>query len=139
MGSDVRAMGSAVELPSGFLEAWREAINADTALVARARHLSTDLLIGIGAQDLLMRIREGRCEGIAQGPHLTRAVAFSLRGNADAWSAFWQPVPLPGSHDVFALVKARAFTLDGDMKMFLAHLLFFKTVLAKPRQFAEVA
>jgi hypothetical protein len=42
-------------------------------------------------------------------------------------------VPKPGFHDLLALTKRGEAVLEGDLHPFIAHLQYFKDVLALPR------
>jgi hypothetical protein len=59
--------------------------------------------------------------------------AFALRASREAWTEFWQRMPKPGFHDLIALTKFRHLKVDGDIKMFMTHLRYFKDVLASLR------
>ena len=42
-------------------------------------------------------------------------------------------MPPPGGHDLFAMIKTRALSLDGDQYPFMSNLRYFKDLLALPR------
>jgi hypothetical protein len=63
-----------------------------------------------------------------------RSWQFALRGDAQMWEEFWKPLPAAGFHDLFALTKAKRLVIEGDLLPFMRHLLFFKDLLALPRQ-----
>jgi hypothetical protein len=44
-----------------------------------------------------------------------------------------QPASSAGSNDLMALIRRRALKAEGDLKVFMAHLRYFKEVLAKLR------
>ena len=68
-----------------------------------------------------------------------RSWRFSYRATSAAWTEYWQPMPKPGWHDLFALTKRGEAVLEGDLHPFMAHLQYFKDVLALPRrQFVAV-
>ena len=67
-----------------------------------------------------------------EGPSMVNH-AFALRASREAWTEFWQRVPKPGFHDLLALSKFRHLKVDGDIKLFMAHLRYFKDVLASLR------
>jgi hypothetical protein len=110
------------------------ALAADkTWLAHRARFLDVTLLLGAGEASYLVRIHKGRIESIDKGPFVMPRWTFALRGSREAWATFWQPVPPPGSHDLIALIKTGALTLEGDQYPFFSNLRYFKELLALPR------
>ena len=46
---------------------------------------------------------------------------------------YWRPEPEPGWHDLLALTKRGEASLEGDLHPFMAHLQYFKDLLALPR------
>jgi hypothetical protein len=109
--------------------------NSDAWLVHRARHLDTSFLLGAGDTLCLVRIHRGRIDRVDRGPFVMPRWAFALKGSADAWARFWEPVPPPGFHDLMALIKTRRLVLEGDQHPFFANLRYFKELLALPRTF----
>ena len=63
-----------------------------------------------------------------------RSSTFTVRASDQAWIQFWQPVPAPGWHDLFALTKRGGASIDGDLRSLLQNLQFFKDLLALPRR-----
>jgi hypothetical protein len=66
-----------------------------------------------------------------------RSTAFSFRATEDAWTHYWQPMPAPGWHDLFALTKRGAASMEGDLRPLLQNLQYFKDLLALPRREAN--
>ena len=110
-----------------------ELANNDSWLMHRGRTLDTTFLLGIGDTDYLVRIHRGRIEAVAKGPFVQPRWTFALRASQEAWNTFWLPVPPPGGHDLFAMIKNRALRLEGDQYPFMSHLRYFKDLLALPR------
>ena len=102
-------------------------------LVRRGRFITLDCAVGTPALPVYLRIEEGRITDAVRGPALMRSVRFSYRATGEAWAAFWQDVPAPGFHDLLALTKRGAATLEGDLQPFVANLQYFKDLLALPR------
>lgn len=111
----------------------RDAVNADARLVARGRHVDAVLLMRVGEEAWRLDIRRGRIDAAARGPFTMPASTFRVTAAAEEWAAFWRSVPAPGHHDLFAMMKRRALTVDGDLHPFMANLFYFKAVLATPR------
>ena len=84
-------------------------------------------------------IRAGRIVELTAAPILMRSWRFSYRATTLAWASHWQADPKPGWHDLLALTKRGEAVLEGDLHPFMAHLQYFKDVLALPRQHFAMA
>ena len=115
------------------LERLPEWVNADPGLVRRGRYLSTTFLIEIGDVAWLVTVHEGRVARVERGPFLMREWAFAIRASAEAWRRYWEPVPAPGFHDLFALTKGGHARVEGDLQPLMANLRYVKDLLTLPR------
>ncbi len=110
------------------------------ALIVRGRYLDCECLMGPMDHPFHATIRAGRIVDLTPAPVLMRSWRFSYRAPSAAWAEYWQPAPRPGGHDLLALPKREAAVLEGDLHPFMAHLPYFKDMLARPRHhFAAVA
>ena len=116
-----------------MIEALKERVNNDSALVRRGRFLSTTFLLEVGATAWLIAIYQGRIVSVTRGPFVMPSSSFALRAPADEWEKFWSGRPPPGSNDLMALIRRRVLRAKGDLKIFMAHLRYFKEALAKLR------
>lgn len=123
----------------GLLKRLPELANQDSDLVRRGAYVHDDILIGIGAHRCYVRIAGGLVEEIETRPQRMRSAAFSIIGSADAWSRFWQRMPAPGWHDLFAMNKRGHITIEGNLLTFMQHLQYFKDLLALPRSLSETS
>jgi hypothetical protein len=119
-----------------MIEQLADRVNANAPLVRRGQYLDTTFLLQVGAEGWLVTVEKGRIasiarEGLPLVPH-----AFALRASREAWTEFWQHLPKPGFHDLIALTKFRHLKVDGDIKVFMTHLRYFKDVLASLRGMA---
>jgi len=121
----------------GMIEKLPELVNRDAVLLRRGRYLDLDLMIEIGDVPYYVAIESGRIARLDRGPLLMRSWALAFRGPEDVWRQFWQPFPPPHFHDIFALAKAGQFRIEGDLHPLMAHLLYFKEMLAAPRRLAD--
>ena len=103
-------------------------------LMARGRTLDCECLLGPLDHPFHVSIRGGRIVDLTPVPVLMRSWRFSYRATSAAWSAYWEPVPRPGWHDLLALTKREEASLEGDLHPFMTHLQYFKDVLALPRR-----
>lgn len=118
---------------SATFEQLPKLLERDAALVTRGRLLDVDCLLGSTEQAWHVSIRAGRITEMVAAPVLMRSSTFSYRATPEAWTAFWQPMPKAGWHDLLSLTKRGAATLEGDIKPFMTHLQYFKDLLALPR------
>jgi hypothetical protein len=119
---------------SAMVERLPELVNGDQSLLRRGRYITaTDMMIEIGAQSYYLTIDQGRVANFQRGPAIMKSWAFAVRGAEEAWDKFWQPLPPPNFHDIFALAKQGAFRIEGDYRPLITNLLYFKALLAAPR------
>src|SRR5262245_4985884 len=116
-----------------MLEALQERVNADAGLVRRGRYLTTTFLLQAGDTSWLVSIFEGRVISVTRGPFVMPSSVFALRASEAEWEKFFSPKPPPGSNDLMALVRRRVLKAEGDLRVFMAHLRYFKEALAKLR------
>jgi hypothetical protein len=115
------------------LERLPEWVDADAALVRRGRYLSATFLVEVGDTAWLVTVHEGRVSRVERGPFLMREWQFAIRASAEAWRRYWEPVPAPGFHDLFALTKGGHARVEGDLRPLMANLRYVKDVLTLPR------
>jgi hypothetical protein len=108
----------------------------DPDLVRRGTFFDARFQVGIGAIPFDVMIGAGKITALERGPFVMRSWRFAVRGTAEAWGRLWQPMPEPGWHDVFALVKRGCASVEGDLQPLMANLQFVKDLLALPRRIA---
>ena len=116
-----------------MIEALKERVNADEALVRRGRYLTTTFLLQVGEASWLISIFEGKIMSMTSGPLVMSSSSFALRAPAEEWAKFWLSRPPPGSNDVMALIRRRVLKAEGNLQIFMANLRYFKEALAKLR------
>ena len=122
-----------------MIERLFDLVNADEALVRRGRFLTCDFLVEVGDTPYHISVDRGRITSVTQGPALMRPWRFAIRASEDAWREFWQPVPRPGYHDLFALTRFGRARIEGDLQPLMANLRYIKEVLETPRRLARSA
>lgn len=110
-----------------------ELVNGNESLVRRGRYLTTNFVVGVGDTDWLISIENGRVSDAVSPPPLMTSSRFVIRASASAWEAFWEHMPAPGFHDIFAMTKSGHMTIEGDLHPLMANLQYVKDVLASPR------
>jgi hypothetical protein len=101
---------------------------------AKRRPVQIDMLVQFDDVPVIVRIREGRVTEIVERGVALQSWDFAVKGSAEGWSKFWLATPPAGWHDLLALNKRRAFTIEGHLHPLMAHLQFIKDLLASPRE-----
>lgn len=102
---------------------------------SRPRVADFDMKIGIGNHELLIKVRCGSVRSVDDLLTLRPLTPwdFSLSADVECWQRFWESVPAPGWHDVFALMRNGNMRIEGNLHPFMAHLQLVKDLLAAPR------
>jgi hypothetical protein len=116
-----------------------ELVNGDPAIVRWGRGLDASFMVEVGDDQYVLTVRDGRVEAVAKGPFVMRPWRFAIRARRAAWEKFWEKVPAPGWHDLFALLRRGDVVFEGDQRLLVAYLMYLKLALATPRRLAEPA
>jgi hypothetical protein len=118
----------------------RQTLDAMASDLAGLAHLgrigklfSETVLIEVDGDEFYLTFEKGRITGITEGPSLKTPWRFALRVKRDALAKFWQPMPRPGYHDIFGLVKCGHGRIEGDILALVKNLRFFKEFMALGR------
>lgn len=111
-----------------------ELVENDADLWRIGRYMTVDFMVEIGSVPFYLSVERGRLVALEKGPLLMRPWTFAVRGTAEAWNRFWQPIPEPGWHDIFALAKRGVASIEGDLYPFMANLQYIKNLLDAPRR-----
>ena len=114
-----------------------ELVAEDLDLLRRGRYMTVEFMVEIGEVPFFISISNGRLMELERGPLLMRSWAFAIRGSIEAWSRFWEPMPEPGWHDLFAMMKRKEMCVEGDLLPFMANLQYIKDLLAAPRRLSK--
>ena len=120
--------------PADRFAALPRLLAADEDLLRRGRWLTVECRVDVGSEPFFLSIRDGALANLDRGARLMRSTAFSFRATDEAWTNHWQPTPDPGWHDLFALTKRGAASMEGDLRPLLQNLQYFKDLLALPRR-----
>lgn len=100
----------------------------------KPRPVQVDMLVQFDELPVIVRIRDGRVTEIVERGVALQSWDFAIKGSAEGWSRFWLATPPAGWHDLLALNKRGAFTIEGHLHPLMAHLQFIKDLLAAPRE-----
>ena len=120
--------------PADRFAALSRLLAADEDLLRRGRWLTVECRIDVGNEPFFLSIHDGALATLDRGARLMRSTAFSFRATDEAWTNYWQPMPDPGWHDLFALTKRGTASMEGDLRPLLQKLQNFKDLLSLPRK-----
>jgi hypothetical protein len=109
-------------------------VNDDAFLRRKGRYVNCVLMVEAGGARYRFTISGGKIESVETGRLIMARYDVLMRASADTWNRFWEPMPAPGYNDLFALLKKRLLTIEGDVQPFMANLFYFKGVLEMPRR-----
>ena len=116
-----------------FLESLPARANENASLVRRGRWVSLSFLVGVGDDDFIVRIDEGRVTAIVPRTLATERGVFAVRAASATWREHWRAVPKRDYHDLWSMLPKGLARLDGDLLPLMQNLQYFKDVLASPR------
>lgn len=116
----------------------QERLEKTPHLLRLGRLFSETVLIEVDSDEFYLTFEKGHLVSVQAGPSRKTPWRFALRTDAEALEKFWMPMPEPGFHDIFGLVKIGRGRVDGDILSLVKNLRFFKEALAIPRLAKEI-
>jgi hypothetical protein len=118
---------------NNVMDGFQAAANGDLSLIRRGRWVSLEFLWGIGEQDYLIRLKQGRVADVRLRALAIETGMFSVRAAPEVWAEHWRPLPKRDYHDLFSMLSAGLAQLDGEITPLMQNLIYFKALLAAPR------
>ena len=104
-----------------------------TQIQIMAQYLSTSFIISTIEDEYLVNIEKGIVTNVQKGPFVMPSYIFKLTASKNEWIKFLQATPLPGSHDIIAMLRRKVLKFEGNLHPLMSHLLYFKLLLASLR------
>jgi hypothetical protein len=99
----------------GWLEAFRDRVNADPEMKIIGRWFSTPIALSFGDRRYVLGINQGRIDEVIANPRIDVRTVFGFRAPLDVWQKFLSSKPPPLYHDLFAmLMRVPQFVIEGD-------------------------
>ncbi len=99
----------------------RDAINADPEFKLASRFFSKDILLVVADAKCIIRIQDGVVIEIKLDPTFMNPWSFFIKGSAETWQKFLQPIPPPFFTDLYGCISRQNFELGGDIEAAFAH------------------
>ncbi|MDC0093400.1 hypothetical protein OAI86_03670 [Alphaproteobacteria bacterium] len=106
---------------------------ARTQIQIMAQYLSTSFMISTIEDEYLVHIEKGIVTNVQKGPFVMPSYIFKLTASKNEWMKFLQATPLPGSHDIIAMLRRKVLKFEGNLHPLMSHLLYFKLLLSSLR------
>ncbi|APZ53289.1 hypothetical protein [Salipiger abyssi] len=116
------------------IQAMPAGLAARPHLLRLGRLVSETVLLKVGDIEHYLVFDKGALAEIVPGPSKKIPYRVALVTDREALEKFWQPIPEPGFHDIFGLVKIGRAEILGDILFLVKNLRFFKELLALPRE-----
>lgn len=101
---------------TAWVKKWQDAVNKNGPMSWIGKHFTADLLFGFGDKEYVVSFQQGKLSQVSdqQGPETRYQLA--IRGPAESWTKFCQPVPPPMYNDLWAMAHPLhgRVTLQGD-------------------------
>jgi hypothetical protein len=109
-------------------------VDDDAYIQSLGRNCTTEFALGVDDARYHIKVENGRIISVEQGPFQMRAASFLISATKDTWAEFMTSTPRPGFHDIFAMSAMGNARIEGDIKILLEHLPYFKAVLGLLRK-----
>ena len=116
------------------IEKWIIKANSNKRLVEKGRWVNLTFTFGIGKNDYLFEIIEGKVISSTKRTVLTKSGIFKIHGERDAWEKHWLNISPIDYHDIFDMIAKKLIIIDGNLTPFMQNLQYFKDLIASNRQ-----
>ena len=114
------------------------AANSNATLLRRGHQVTCEILIGVGLNDFIISLEKGHVKNLRLRTLPLESGIFAIRADDGIWVEHWQEFPKRNYHDLFSMLSSGLATIDGDLTIFMQNLIYFKMLLAAPRNRREV-
>ena len=124
---------------TGWMERWQALVNQDRVTKIIGRHLTTDVLLAFGETAYVVSFVGGTIPKISSDTGPESTYVFALRGPAETWAKFVQPIPPPMYNDIWAMAHPLhgRLQIEGDVKVMWQNLRAFTWTLDLMRNVQE--
>lgn len=116
-----------------ILYAMQQGLREKAHLQRLGRLFNETMLLEVDNEEFYLTFEKGLLVDVKPGPSRRTPWRFALRTDRAALNEFWKPIPQPGFHDIFGLVKIGRGRIDGDILSLVRNLRFIKEFMALGR------
>ncbi|MEX2481495.1 MAG: hypothetical protein WD928_11605 [Gammaproteobacteria bacterium] len=99
-----------------WMKQWQDAVNKNGPMQWIGKHFTADLLFGFGDKQYVVNFDKGKLAAISDQLGPETCYQLAIRGPAESWQKFCEPVPPPMYNDLWAMAHPLhgRVTLEGD-------------------------
>ena len=119
-----------------WVQKWQEAVNKNGPMKWIGKHFTAQLLFGFGDKEYVVAFDKGKLTNFTDQLGPESCYQLAIRGPAESWAKFCQPVPPPMYNDLWAMahpLHGRA-TMEGDQKVLWQNMRAFFWALDRMRE-----
>jgi hypothetical protein len=118
-------------------DAFVASVNSDPEFALAGRFLNSTMKLDMGDDPILLTFRDGKLANLSEAT-LFDSADVGIKGSAEDWREFLQPIPKPFYHDMFAAVVREGFEWSGDVVTMFAYYSAFRRMFDVMRENATV-
>jgi hypothetical protein len=112
----------------------RERMNSDPEFRLAARHMTEEILFGVGDSQCIVKVCDGVVKEIALNPMPVDKWDYFIKGPEKSWEKLLQPFPPPFYQGFFTAAMREDFEFGGDVEALFAHYWATQRMIAVMRQ-----
>mgnify|MGYP005675531119 CR=1 FL=1 len=118
-------------------DAFVAAVNSDPEFSVAGRFFNGSMKLEMGDDPVLIKFLDGKISNLGEA-NTFDAADVAIKGSAEDWHEFLQPIPKPFYHDMFAAVVREGFEWSGDVVTLFAYYGAFRRMFDVMRQNATL-
>ena len=111
---------------SAELENWakkyEELTNNDDTIGAMAKYYTCTFMFDMEKAKVIIEMHDGKVKKINTNPSPLDPYDFALRGSANTWKEFGQPIPKPMYHGIWSASFLRDLKIEGNHLVLMKNL-----------------
>ena len=101
---------------------YEDLTNGDETIKAMAKYYTCSFMFDMEKAKVIIEMHDGKVKNINTSPSPLDPYDFALRGSANTWKEFSQPVPKPMYHGIWSASFRKALKIEGT------HLILMKNL-----------
>lgn len=121
---------------SAWMKRWSEAVNSNGPMSWIGKHFTATMLLGFGDKHFVVSFDQGKIASFTDEIGPETCYQLAIKGPAESWEKFCQPVPPPMYNDIWAMghpLHGRV-VMEGDQMVMWQNMRAFTWALDRMRE-----